>query len=279
MDGVFIAEPGENQEPGGGLPDSTSATGPAATSPAEAELPAAEDIAASVTELQNVLLGTESIEKFVQELVVQAARLIADSLSCAITLNQAGRMSTVACSDKLATEVNDLQYQLGEGPCLAALAQASPMRVDDAATDDRWPRFGRAAAALGVASALSLPLCAREETIGALNLYGLGRHAFGDAETRRAEKFAENAAGALALGLRLVSYAALTDQLRESLASRAVIDQAVGVIMAQDRCGQDKAFSVLRSASQNRNLKLRQVAQEIVLGVTGQAPQPPPFGH
>jgi transcriptional regulator with GAF, ATPase, and Fis domain len=274
MDGVFIAKPGEYEEPGGALPDGTSAAGPAATSPAEADLPAAEDIAASVA-----VLGTESIEKFVQELVVQAARLIADSLSCAITLNQAGRMSTVACSDKLATEVNDLQYQVGEGPCLAALVQASPVRVDDAATDDRWPRFGRAAAALGVASALSLPLCAQGETIGALNLYGLGRHAFGDAETRRAEEFAENAAGALALGLRLVSYAALTDQLRESLASRAVIDQAVGVIMAQDRCGQDKAFSVLRSASQNRNLKLRQVAQEIVLGVTGQSPQPPPFGH
>jgi transcriptional regulator with GAF, ATPase, and Fis domain len=254
---------------------------PGAAVPGEpgAAQPEAEDIAASVTELQNVLLGTESIEKFVQELVVQAARLIADSLSCAITLNRAGRMSTVACSDELATQVNDLQYQLGEGPCLAALADASPMRVDDTAVEDRWPRFGRAAADRGVRSALSLPLCAQDETIGALNLYALARSAFGEAETRKAEMFAENAAGALALGLRLVSYAALTDQLRESLASRAVIDQAVGIIMAQDRCGQDKAFSVLRTASQNRNLKLRQVAQEIVLGVTGHAPQPPPFGH
>jgi GAF domain-containing protein len=233
----------------------------------------------SVTELQNVLLGTESIEKFVQELVVQAARLIADSLSCAITLNRTGRMSTVACSDELATRVNELQYRLGEGPCLAALREGCPVRVDDTAADDRWPRFGAQAAASGVLSALSLPLTAQDETIGALNLYARAREAFGDAETRRAERFAENAAGALALGLRLVSYAALTDQLRESLASRAVIDQAVGVIMAQERCGQDKAFSVLRTASQNRNLKLRQVAQEMVLGVTGQAPEPPPFGH
>jgi transcriptional regulator with GAF, ATPase, and Fis domain len=268
MDGVSTPMTDKNEVPGG------PATGEAALA-----WPEAEDIAASVTELQNVLLGTESIEQFVQELVVQAARLIAESLSCAITLNRAGRMSTVACSDELATEVNDLQYQLGEGPCLAALAEATLMRVDDTAAEERWPRFGRAAAARGVQSALSLPLCAQDETIGALNLYALTPANFGDAETRRAEKFAENAAGALALGLRLVSYAALTDQLRESLASRAVIDQAVGIIMAQERCGQDKAFSALRSASQNRNVKLRQVAQEIVLGVTGHAPQPPPFGH
>jgi len=261
------------------IPDEEAVpAGPVAGEPGPVR-PAGADIAACVTELQNVLLGTESIEKFVQELVVQAARVIADSLSCAITLNRAGQMSTVACSDELATEVNHLQYQLGEGPCLAALSQARPMRVDDTAAEDRWPRFGRAAAGRGVRSALSLPLCAQDETIGALNLYALAPAAFGDAQTRRAERFAENAAGALALGLRLVSYAALTDQLRESLASRAVIDQAVGVIMAQDRCGQAKAFSVLRTASQNRNMKLRQVAQEIVLGVTGHAPQSPPFGH
>ncbi|HEY1621544.1 MAG TPA: GAF and ANTAR domain-containing protein [Streptosporangiaceae bacterium] len=238
---------------------------------------AGEDIAASVTELQDVLLGTESIEKFVQELVVQAARLVADSLSCAITLNQVGRMSTMGCSDELATRVNDLQYELGEGPCLAALREGVPVRVDDTADEPRWPRFGKQAAACGVRAALSLPLRAQDETIGALNLYAVDRGAFEEEETRRAENFAENAAGALALGLRLVSYAALTAQLRESLSSRAVIDQAVGVILAQERCGQDKAFSILRTASQNRNVKLRQVAREIVLGVTGEAPQPPPF--
>lgn len=237
----------------------------------------AEDIAASVTELQNVLLGTESIEKFVQELAVQAARLVADSLSCAITLSRTGRMSTVACSDDLAGRVNDLQYRLAEGPCLDALRDGEPVRAEDTAAEPRWPRFCREAAASGVRSVLSLPLRARDETIGALNLYALAAGAFGDAQTRHAEKFAENAAGALALGLRLVSYAALTGQLRESLSSRAVIDQAVGVIMAQERCGQDKAFAALRTASQNRNLKLRQVAREIVAEVTGEPPQPPPF--
>jgi transcriptional regulator with GAF, ATPase, and Fis domain len=242
------------------------------------EGPAGEDVAASITQLQNVLLGTESIEKFVQELAVQAARLIADSLSCGITLSRAGQASTVACSDDLGSEVNQLQYTLSEGPCLAALDAGTAMQVDDTAAEHRWPSFCGQAAARGVRSVLALPLIAREQTVGALNLYALTPAAFGTQETRRAEQFAETAAGALALGLRLVSYAALAEQLQTSLASRAVIDQAVGIIMGQQRCTQDEAFAALRQVSQHRNIKLREIAQEIVTDVSGAVAQPPPFG-
>ena len=85
--------------------------------------------------------------------------------------------------------------------------------------------------------------------------------------------------GTVAVGIaaRLSADAVLTAQLRAALASRAVIDQAIGVIMAEQRCTTDEAFAVLRTASQNRNVKLRQVAQDIVTGITGAAPQPPPF--
>ena len=76
-----------------------------------------------------------------------------------------------------------------------------------------------------------------------------------------------------------MTYADLIDQLRASLASRAVIDQAVGVIMGQERCTQDKAFAALRTASQNRNVKLRDIAHEVVLSAGGEPPKPPPFEH
>jgi GAF domain-containing protein len=236
-----------------------------------------DDISAAITELQNVLLGTESIDEFVQELAVQAAGLVAGSLSCGITMRRGGQDSTVGCSGEQATAVNDLQYRLGQGPCLTALEQGCPVRVDDTAAETRWPAFTPAAARRGVRSCLSLPLIARDQTVGALNFYALDPMAFGAEETHRAERFAEPAAGALALGLRLVTYAELTSQLRASLASRAVIDQAIGVIMGQERCSQDKAFAALRSASQNRNVKLRDIAREVVTGVTGEEPQPSPF--
>jgi transcriptional regulator with GAF, ATPase, and Fis domain len=259
------------QQPAGEVP------APAAAAPAAAA-PAGEDIAASITQLQNVLLGTESIEKFVQELAIQAAHLIADSLSCGITLSRGGQAATVACSDDLGSEVNHLQYTLGEGPCLAALQAGLAMQVEDAAAERRWPSFCGQAAARGVRSVLALPLIAQDQTVGVLNLYALAAAAFGADETQRAEQFAETAAGALALGLRLVSYAALTEQLQASLASRAVIDQAVGIIMAQQRCTQDAAFAALRSASQHRNVKLREVAREVVADITGETVHPPPFG-
>jgi GAF domain-containing protein len=236
------------------------------------------DIATGVTELHDVLLSTQSIEDFVQELAEQAAQLIADSLSCGITLRRGQQTETVACSDELAGRVNGLQYKLGEGPCLTALADGIPVYSEDLAADARWPQFAREAVAAGIRSALSLPLIAQDQVIGALNLYARGHAAFGETETRMAEKFAENAAGALALGQRLVSYAALTDQLRESLGSRAVIDQAVGVLMGQEHWTQRQAFGALRTASQNRNVKLRELAQEVVSRVAGEAPEPPPFG-
>lgn len=226
-----------------------------------------------------MLLGTESIDKFVQELAVQAARLVAGSLSCGITLSRGSQTSTVACSDDLATAVNELQYRLLEGPCLTALADRALVRVDDLAAEPRWPRFTAAAAKHGVRACLSLPLIAQDATVGALNFYAVDSGVFGDDETRRAEKFADPAAGALALGLRLVTYSDLVEQLRTSLASRAVIDQAMGVIMAQERCTQDKAFAALRAASQNRNVKLRDIAREVVVSVSGEPPQPPPFGR
>jgi transcriptional regulator with GAF, ATPase, and Fis domain len=238
-----------------------------------------EDISAGITELHTVLLDTESMDKFVQELAVQAARLVSGSLSCGITLRRGGQNSTVACSDELATEVNGLQYRLREGPILTALKDGLEVRADNLASEDRWPRFAAAAAERGVRSCLSLPLIARDETVGALTLYAMTTEAFGDEETRRAGKFADPAAGALALGLRLVTYADVIDQLRASLASRAIIDQAVGVIMGQERCTQDKAFSALRTASQNRNVKLREIAREVVTNASGEQPQPPPFEH
>ena len=97
------------------------------------------DIAAGVTELHDVLLSTQSIEDFVQELAEQAAQLIADSLSCGITLRRGQQTETVACSDELAGRVNGLQYKLGEGPCLTALADRAPVYCADLAAPSGRP--------------------------------------------------------------------------------------------------------------------------------------------
>jgi len=233
---------------------------------------------AELVGLQNALLKADSVEQFLHELAELSTRLVADGLSCGMTLRQRGRPpATVACTDPLASQADEIQFQTGDGPCLHAYHHAEVVRIDDLATSGRWPRFSRQAARLGVRSCLALPLFEDNEPAGALTLYARQPGAFGAAETRRAERFARNASGALTLALRMASCNDLNDQLRSSMVSRAVIDQALGVIMATERCPQDKAFGLLRTASQNTNVKLRDLAANIVTSVSGEPPRPPVF--
>jgi len=232
------------------------------------------DAQGDLIELQNAILTTESLEQFLHEMALLAARLVTGGLSCGMTLGPSGRARTVACSDSLAARADEVQYRIDDGPCLHAMRDGHMVRIDDTADMARWPKFEKEAASLGIRSCLAFPLMAGGEPAGALNLYARDAAAFGAAETRRAESFAENASGALALASRLASYAALNAQLRSSLASRTVIDQAIGVVMARTHCTQARAFEILRTASQNTNVKLRDLAAEIVTSVSGQEPRP-----
>jgi GAF domain-containing protein len=231
-----------------------------------------------LTELHGALLSTQSVEQFLHEMAVMAARRVGGGLSCGMTMQPSGRPVTVACSDQVAARVDEVQYELDDGPCLHAMRDGSVVRIEDTMEKARWPEFEAQAASHGIRSCLALPLIAEGKPVGALNLYSRQASAFGAAEARRAEDFAGNASGALSLAMRLASHAALIEQLRSSLTSRTVIDQALGIIMAREQCNQARAFAILRSASQNSNVKLRDIAGAVVTSVTGEPPQPaPPF--
>jgi len=227
--------------------------------------------------LQNALLKTDSVEQFLHELAVLAARTVGEGegMACGMALRQRGRpASAAACSDPLASEADRVQYQSGDGPSLHAIRHARPAIIHDTATSNSWPRFCRQAVSLGIRSCCAMPLINDREPVGALVLYARQPGAFGPEQIARAEKFARYASGALALSLRMASCADQNDQLRSSIVSRAVIDQALGVIMATERCPQDKAFALLRSVSQNTNVKIRDLAATIVTRVSGEPPRP-----
>ena len=231
----------------------------------------------NLRELHGALLSTQSVEQFLHEMAVMAARLVGGGLSCGMTMQPGGRPVTVACSDQVAARVDEVQYELDDGPCLHAMRDGHMVRIEDTTEKARWPEFEAEAASHGIRSCLALPLNADGKPVGALNLYSRRASAFGTAEARRAENFAENASGALSLAMRLASHAALIEQLRSSLTSRTVIDQALGIIMAREQCNQARAFAILRSASQNSNVKLRDIAGAVVTSVTGEPPPAPPF--
>lgn len=227
-----------------------------------------------LAELQEALLKSDSVEQFLHELAVLAARTVSEGMSCGTALRQRGRASlaATACSDPLASEADRVQHQAGEGPAAHVLRHGRPVRIQDTATHDRWPRFCHQAAELGIRSCYALPLTANGAPAGALLLYARRPGAFGPEEASRAEKFAGHASGALALSLRMAACLDQNEQLRSSIVSRAVIDQALGVIMATEHCPRDKAFALLRSASQNTNVKLRDLAATIVTRASGEPP-------
>jgi GAF domain-containing protein len=225
--------------------------------------------------LQSALLNNDSVDGFLHELAVLSTQAMDGVMSCGMSLRQDGRPpSAVACTDPLASAADEVQHQAGDGPCLHAMRHARPVRIDDTVISQQWPKFCRQAAELGIRSCYALPLIVDDEPVGALILYSRQPSAFGRDETARADRFAKDASGALTLALRMASCTDLNEQLRSSIGSRAVIDQALGVIMATEHVAQDRALALLKSISQNTNVRLRDLAASIVTRVSGQPPQP-----
>jgi GAF domain-containing protein len=238
-------------------------------------------------ELQNALLATRTIEDFLREVPRIAVRHVAEGAICGMTIRPEGRPVTAAASDPVAAGVDEVQYRLDDGPCPQAMRDGRVVAIDDTGWSQRWPEFEAQAAAAGIRSCLAIPMQAvpaddlpgddAPSAIGVLSLYARDTAAFGDEQAQRAEQFAENATVALAIAERLMTYADANEQLRASLVSRPVIDQAIGIIIGRERCSQSAAFGILRKVSQNSNTKLRDLAERIVTGVTGEPVQPPPF--
>jgi GAF domain-containing protein len=223
-------------------------------------------------------LGAPGIAAFLEDLAALTARRGGvGGLACAITLALDGQPHTVAASDALAARLEEARAADGDGPGLSAARTGQAASITDTADAAQWSGFAARAAAAGIRSVLSVPLTIAARQAGALSLYAREPAAFGDAERRWAQAAAGAVSGVLALAVSHAEQADLAAQLRTTLATRAVIDQALGIIMAEQRCSTAQAFDILRRASQNRNIKLRDIAARIVTGVTGQPPQPPPF--
>ncbi|MBC7552310.1 MAG: GAF and ANTAR domain-containing protein [Cellulomonas sp.] len=225
------------------------------------------------SELQEALLATADIEAFLQQITDVAVVAIGGGIAVGITVARDGHPITVASSDGYAARLDEVQYGHDEGPCLTAMRAGKNVLIDDLLTEERFPPYRPGALALGVRSSLSLPLRGGKHAVGALNLYSRRPCAFGPLEQEKAQGFANEASRTLSLAVRLADSTEVTDQLRAALTSRTLIDQTIGIIMGQNRCNAEAAFAVLCAASQNRNVKLRDVAAEIITTVSTQPPQ------
>jgi GAF domain-containing protein len=233
------------------------------------------DLAGVFQRLQSVLLSTSGIEAFLQRLSELATSAAAQPLSCGITARRDGQPLTVASSDDRAAMLDESQYVGAEGPCLHTLATGQTTLIDDIEQETRWPGYVATAKSAGLRSSLSLPLGVDHITVGAMNLYGFAMVGVFTGEVRRrCELFAAQAAGALQLTLGRAADREILDQVDQALAFRSIIDQALGIVMGQQRCTAEEAFALLRMRSQSSQTKLRDVAADLIERVTGQAARP-----
>lgn len=222
-----------------------------------------EGLDTAVRILSRLVLAEETLETTLSRVAGLACRTLEVDLASVTMIND-GRPSTPVQTEPLAADLDAAQYRSERGPCLEAYSSRAVVRGMIPASADRWPEFTEAADKAGIRSVMSVPLVAGDRPLGALNLYSRSAEGYDETAEETAVLFSEQAAVAVANAEVYWRTYNLTEHLREALESRDVIGQAKGILMARRGCTPDVAFEALRKVSQHRNIKLRDIAEQVV---------------
>lgn len=238
------------------------------------------EVAGLFASLSEELLAEHDEKTLLDTVCTRAAEFVPNVEACGITLRgPRKRLETVCATGPVAQACDDLQRELGEGPCLEAAHDVSPLYVSgDVGSDQRWPRWGPRAASFGVQGLISVKISSVTITsdhapLGALNMYST--RGFDETDVETARIYALHAANALA-------QARLVTGLRTAVDSRHTIGLAQGVLIQRYGLDANTAFEVLQRYSTTTNTKLRAVADQVLAqgGLPEQedgqpSPQPP----
>jgi GAF domain-containing protein len=222
------------------------------------------DAQAAFDELARTVLSDQTMDGLLQRVAELAQGVVPGASEVSITLVSKDKATTVVTTGQLATALDERQYEAEAGPCLDAAQAGSVASIPDMRAETRWPAFSAAAVEAGALSSLSTPIPLQQYANAALNMYGTEPGAFDDDAIELAQSFASYAGVALANMHLYESTRTLAEQLQAAMESRAVIEQAKGVLMGQRRCTAEEAFDILVKLSQQSNRKLREVAQALV---------------
>jgi GAF domain-containing protein len=209
------------------------------------------------------LLTEDTLTVDLQRLVQLSERLIGTCSGASIVLLVDGRPTTSAVSDYLAFEMDMLQYRYDDGPCLSSLRGVA-VRVDNVATDRRFPRFGMCAADRRVRSVLSVPIDGDRGTIGVLNLYSRFAEGFDSRCEETAAMIAAEAAAAVTKSEYLAFATSVRDEIQEAHDQQLVVSSAAGVIMALEECSAEQAVALIRNAAAANDETLDVAAERIL---------------
>lgn len=222
--------------------------------------------------IHGMLLSREASTHAAHQLAQVARDLVDSAAGAGVTLLEAeGRKMTTAATDRLVEAADELQYEVGEGPCLSAWATGLVQRIDDTATDTHWPEWSSAAMELGVHSMLSTPLVVRGETLGALKVYATTAHAFSVEDEHMLGLLAGATATLLSAGQTSEAPQRLSAALQAALGDRQSVDVAVGVLMERWGLDQDRARALLLETARSEQRPLLETARQVLARPTGPA--------
>ena len=223
-------------------------------------------------QLGRIKLSETDLNGVFQQVADLAKRTIPGASEVSVTLVKDKNAHTPAFTGELALAVDEAQYEAGYGPCLDAAVSTSTQHVADMSSENRWPDWTPRARKAGAHSSLSIGLPVQETVTGALNIYATEPDAFDDDALAVAHTFASYAEVAMANAYLYNAQTTLAQHMETAMRSRAVIEQAKGIIMGDRRCSADEAFTILTKLSQDTNRKLREVAVALVQRTTTPKP-------
>ena len=229
------------------------------------------DPTSAFEELGRLSLAEHSMTSVLERVASLAKRVVPGAAEVSLSIVSEGGSSTVVHTGELALLLDEDQYAQGRGPCMDAATGGETLVVEDARTEERWPDYTPLAVEQGSLSSLSVPVPVQRQVSAALNIYAREARAFDADSIELAETFASYAAVAVANMHLYEAQGRLAEQLQAAMTSRAVIEQAKGILMGQRHCTAQQAFDVLVRLSQETNRKLRDVAEQLVYQTGGSA--------
>lgn len=221
------------------------------------------DLVQVIREFTGTIINPFDLDELLHRLMAHATAVVETAGAGIMLADEGGDLNFVAASEERIVEAEQRQARLESGACFEAFTTNNVVVAEDLGVEERWPDYRRHVMSLGLRSVVGVPMNAFGETIGVINFYREDATSWSEADIGAAEIITAMGAGYILNANQLRAQHVLGEQLRSAIESRDVIGQAKGILMAKANVDADAAFDLLRTRSQERNQKLRELAQQI----------------
>jgi GAF domain-containing protein len=234
------------------------------TRPPRHDLPLSEELAAVSARMSGLLLSEETVESALALISSLARETIPGSSGGGVSIMDEHRKRSSGSTDERVRAADSLQYELDEGPCLAATGEHGLVRIDDLAEDRRWPRWSESVLSLGLRAAMSAALVAGSRSLGAIKVYADEPGVFDERSEQLLTLFAAQAAMLVAHVQRYEQSKRLSDGLRQAIHSRDTVSMAKGILMGRHAIDEDAAMGMLLARCEQDGSTVAEAALRIV---------------